>query len=93
METLALDTKMSISNYTENELLVVLREALAEGKEERKGMTTAELTEALGIKDERVRKMLRTLIGNHEVACQKVPMIAINGSRALIPEYYLVKKN
>ena len=84
----------SITELTENELLQALRDAFgSQGETERLGMTVIELKSALGINDERVRKILRELITKGDVASRKIPHIAINGSRAWIPEYYLVKKD
>ena len=84
----------SITELTENELLSALREAFGnQGETERLGMTVIELKSALGINGERVRIMLRVLVGNGTVACRKIPHIAINGSRAWVPEYYLTKEN
>ena len=82
---------MSIINWTEQQLLDALRDAIRI-EDERLGMTTRELVKALGIGQGKVRDIIRDLIDRGIVRSHSTYTTSISGARMAIPEYFLVKQ-
>ena len=83
---------MGIGNLTQQEILETIY-VLLEVKGERKGFTTEELCNAMQIRENKARKIIRVLIKSGEFACRKIPGKSISDSNILVPEYYPVVGN